>query len=291
MFILDGKSLFGNSGLILSICILLILLYFSYNKCYINNDNYYNNNNSINEYNINNKIEKFELSDTDTSKLPISTNVRAVINGGTISLNFTLTNIKGVATPSKFIIVLAQYDNNKKNTGNNKFYVSNEYALTSSVDVNKTNYQTNVCSLVDNLPSCSYTFTNLDISSSTGTLFYYKVGVSAVYDNGYNTPFVIPYNISTSDKLFSINASIDNQSSVYTDFLEYQNNLNKQPGSKNINSSTIASADGKYELIKSQLGNYPDNLLFESQNTDQNLLNDLVDKSMVKGIVNVNIKI
>ena len=128
MFILDGKSLFGNSGLILSICILLILLYFSYNKCYINNDNYYNNNNSINEYNINNKIEKFELSDTDTSKLPIPTNVRAVINGGTISLNFTLTNIKGVATPSKFIIVLAQYDNNKKNTGNNKFYVSNEYA-------------------------------------------------------------------------------------------------------------------------------------------------------------------
>ena len=43
MFIIDGKSLFGNNGLILSLCILLILLYFSYNKCYINKQPLINN--------------------------------------------------------------------------------------------------------------------------------------------------------------------------------------------------------------------------------------------------------
>ena len=35
MFIKNGKSLFGNTGLIISLIILCVLLYFSYNKCYI----------------------------------------------------------------------------------------------------------------------------------------------------------------------------------------------------------------------------------------------------------------
>ena len=34
MFIKDGKTLFGNTGLILAIIILVLLLIFSYNKCY-----------------------------------------------------------------------------------------------------------------------------------------------------------------------------------------------------------------------------------------------------------------
>ena len=33
------------------------------------------------------------------------------------------------------MIILAQYDYNKKNTGNNKFYLSNEYELSSSVTI------------------------------------------------------------------------------------------------------------------------------------------------------------
>ena len=35
MFIKNGKSLFGNTGLIVALIILCILLYLSYNKCYI----------------------------------------------------------------------------------------------------------------------------------------------------------------------------------------------------------------------------------------------------------------
>jgi hypothetical protein len=72
MFIKDGKTLFGNSGLIFSLLILLILLYFSYNKCYINNDNnnnnynYNNNVNNVNNVNSSNNLLYQLCSKTNT---------------------------------------------------------------------------------------------------------------------------------------------------------------------------------------------------------------------------------
>ena len=51
----------------------------------------------------------------------------------------------------------------------------------------------------------------------------------------------------------------------------------------------IATPDGQYELIKSQLGNYPDNLLLETQTVNPESLADLVDQSMALGIINANI--
>ena len=52
----------------------------------------------------------------------------------------------------------------------------------------------------------------------------------------------------------------------------------------------ISTADGKYELIKSQLGNYPDNLLLDEQTINKTSLSDLVDKNMSNGILNINVK-
>lgn len=277
MFIKDGKTLFGNSGLIFSLIILIILIYFSYNKCYINNQN--NQNNKI-------EIENF-YNDT----LPSPDNVRIIIEGGSITINFTMNNITGIETPSKFIIVLAQYDNTKKNTGNNKFYLSNEYELTSTVAVDTKTYQTNVCSLVDGEPKCQYKFNNIDIRDTNGNLFFYKIGISAVYAN-YNSPFVMPYNVNTKDKLFTIESSTEMQNKQYTDFLKYQEALdtNKNKSITNNYKSTMSTADGKYELIKSQLGNYPDNLLLDTQTINETSFNDLLDKTMAQGIINLNVK-
>ena len=70
MFIKTGKSLFGNTGLIISMFILLILLYFSYNKCYNNN-----NNNTI--------FEQFICesgTEPNCKTLPRPDNVRILIN-------------------------------------------------------------------------------------------------------------------------------------------------------------------------------------------------------------------
>ena len=281
MFIKTGKSIFGNTGLTISICILLILLYLSYNKCYNNN------------YNIDNIVESFICEtghEINCSTLPVPNNVRIAINGGNISLKFSLTNTTDLPTPSQFIVILAQYDSTKKNTGNNKFYLSNEYEITSSVVATKENYQTNLCTFVNGLPNCNYTFKNIDIIDGNGNTFYYKLGVSAIYNN-YNTQFIMPYNVNSSDKMFTVGASTDIQNQKYSDFLAYQKSLNNNntSGTSNPYSQTISTADGQYELIKSQLGNYPSNLVLNDQITNSSTLSDLIDKTMANGIININV--
>ena len=113
MFIKDGKTLFGNTGLILAIIILVLLLIFSYNKCY-------------------KQPEAFTFSrfaDATNPNLPTPMNARIVINGSSLTLNFTVDTMGGKPLPKSFLVILVQYDSNLKNTGNNKFYLSNEMLI------------------------------------------------------------------------------------------------------------------------------------------------------------------
>jgi hypothetical protein len=287
MFIKTGKSLFGNTGLIISLIILCVLLYLSYNKCYIG---------SIENFDC--ITDPSDPSCTATTPTPIPTallktpppkNVRINITGGTITVNFTIDYTLDKDIPIKFVIVLVQYDSNKKNTGN-KFVMSNESAINSSVTVNSETINTNMCVLSNGQPVCTYVFENIDIRDPTGNLYYYKLGISSIYNNGYNSPFITSYNINSPDDMFTLDSSTDNQNKMYSDFLLYQKGQ-AQNGkiSANVYDNTISTADGQYELIKSQLGNYPDDLLLGQQTVDQGTLNDLVDKSMAQALLNVNV--
>ena len=260
MFIYNGKSLFGNTGLFISILILIILVYFSYNKCYSNNSNNSNSNNDV--------IETF-----NPPFLP-PTDVRISITNNNIIVNFSIDNSTTNVLPKSFIIVLAQYDSNKINTGKNNFYLSNETILNPGLTTN--NIETHTCTISGGVPVCQYVFNNVDVKDAINNTYYYKVGVSAIYTNG-DSPYVTPYNIS-GDKMFTLVTSLDSQ-----------NVKIPTPPIKTISANTISTADGKYELIKSQLGNYPDNLLIDSQTVNDNSLSDLVDKSMAQALLNVNI--
>jgi hypothetical protein len=258
MFINNGKSLFGNTGLIISILVLIILVYFSYNKCYSNN----------------NLIDTFFAP----SLLP-PTDLRVSIKNNNITVNYSLDNSTTNELPVSFLIVLAQYDSNKNNTGNNKFYVSNETILNSSSTNSAIKNYT--CNIVDGVPVCQYTFTNNDIKDKNNNIYYYKVGVSAIYKYG-DSPYVTPGNIRKTDKMFTLITSLNNQNQI----------VPEQPQitvSANTYNNTISTADGQYELIKSQLGNYPDNLFLDSQTINSNSLSDLVDKSMAQALLNVNV--
>lgn len=281
MFIFNGKSLFGNTGLIISLLILIVLVYLSYNKCYLkNNDGF---------------VCEATNPTSPSCIYPEPKNVRIKISGGSIIVNFSIDINYDKNIPKSFIIVLAQYDNNKNNTGNNKFYLSNETDINPYANSDPTNTkqvelsdnkkpQTNLCTIVNGIPLCEYTFSNIDIKDKYGNIFYYRLGVSAIYEkNGksVNSEYVTPYNISTSNKMFTLSSSLDNQ--------EQESQCSQTPKSANAYSETISTADGQYELIKSQLGNYPDNLLLDSQTINKNTLSDLVDKSMAQAILNVNV--
>jgi hypothetical protein len=281
MFIKDGKSLFNNTGLIISIGILLILLLISYNKCM----------SSVELFNLPTTIPNTTSGNIKNSPEP--KDVRINIKGNTVSINFTVDS--NTQIPKKFVIVLAQYDSSLKNTGNNKFYLSNEYEINNAVTANESTYQTNVCTVVNGIPTCSYSFSNLDTIDTNGNLYYYKIGIAAVYDDRGNSNFVTPYNVNSSNKLFSLDSAIDQQDDLFNEFIKYKNQkqLNAQSTGQTSTSNNIAmsTADGQYEIIRAQLGNYPSNLLMDPTSAKQNLLSDLVDKSMAQGLLNVNVSI
>lgn len=296
MFIKDGKSLFGNTGVILAIIILLGLLLLSYNKCmrepfqYL--DNYKNNNMTMDKMSMDNmsmdrgnKIEKFE----DNKPTPEPINVRINISGNSIILNFSVNITNNAYLPKSFFVILVQFDKNMKNTGFNKFYLSNENELTTSTSSSSIT-TTNLCMLVNGTPTCQYIFDGLDITDANNDPYYYKIGIASIYDWG-NSNFVTPYNITTSNKLFTLNKSIDDQNSLFMEFVEYKKNQNDAKLINVPNSELMSSASGQYELIKSQLGGYPDNLLINTKSNLENSLADLVDKSMAEGILNVNVSI
>ena len=303
MFIKDGKSLFKNTGLIVSLLILIILLVLGYKKC--------------------SAPELFEgestSSSTQVQATPAPQNVRISIANNSVSVNFTVDISNKLPIPTKFIIVVAQYDNTLQNTGNNKYFLSNENELINngfgsgsgsgfgsgsgsgsgssisssigaSILASAQTSHAKLCTLINGLPSCSYTFTNLDTLDESGNLYYYKLGVSAVYDWG-NSSFITPYNLYSANKLFTLDTSIDQQTNVYNQFLQYKQHQKQLGQPLGVLSNGSGSTDGQYELIKSQLGNYPSNLLLDPTSATQALLSDLVDKSMAQGILNVNIAV
>ena len=278
MFITNGKSIFGNTGLIISLLFLIILVYFSYNKCYVKNID-----------NFDSTTETIRPTNPQIPSFPAPENLRIKVVGDSIEVIFSIDNTS-TNLPNSFILVLAQYDVNKNNTGNNKFYLSNESILKpgllySSVVNSKSGLKItparNICNIVNGKPYCEYVFTNIDIKDPDGNIYYYKLGVAALYDNNINSVYVTPYNISNSNKLFSLDESLDSQN--------LQGSGNSKNISANVYSNTISTADGQYELIKSQLGNYPDNLMLDSQITTSGLLTDLVDKSMAQALININV--
>ena len=284
MFLKDGKSLFGNIGLLVSLIILGLLLVFSYNKCMATSESF------------------FELSTVDNTIIPetsspISTiqtdfqspqNVRINIEGSTLIVNFNIDITAGKKIPNKFMVVLAQYDDKLQPTGNNRFFISNEYNVNPSVVFNENINNTSLCEIVNGSPSCSYVFNNLDIVDTVGNPYYYKLGISAVYNDG-NSEFTTPYNVINSNKLFTLSSNIQNQNSQFEDFIKYKQMQAQaqQADSKYLNATS--TVDGQYEFIKSQLGGYPSNLIMDPTSAKQNLLTDLVNKSMSQAILNINV--
>ena len=294
MFINKGESLLNNKGIVISILILILILLINFNKCHTHTNNLLNKNNNNNNNNNNNlknnNIEKFSV---DINNYAVPSDVRIKIDKSEILINFSIENIFNKKTPTGFMIILAQYDHNKKNLNNNKFYVSNEYELSSSISINLQNYETNICTLENGVPNCEYKFTNIPIRDNNNNLYYYKIGVSSLYKTNndvMSSNFILPYNVNTDDKLFTIEETTEVQNKKYNDFLKYQQEENIKNQNINIYDSVISTPDGRYELIKKQLGNYPDHLIIDEQTISKSSLSDLVDKTMAEGIININVK-
>lgn len=304
MFLKDGKSLLGNWGLIISLVILVVLLFFSYNKCMgtLEREGFdtptTTSATTAATISTNTDLINISASSMKDKSFPPPQNPRINITGSTITLNFTVSPVAGNPTPLQFMIILVQYDSTLTPTGNNKFYISNESIINPNLpnisntltenSISSIPSNNSLCELVSGSPVCSYVFKNLDMIDTSGNPYYYKIGISAVYTNG-NSRFVLPYNVVNSNGIFSLTTSLDAQNNQFNDYIKYKQ-MQTQMKTNNY-SSTTATSDGQYELIKAQLGGYPSNLIMDPTSAKQNILSDLVDKSMAQALLNVNVNI
>lgn len=276
----------SNIGIIASLLVLFIVLFLNYNRCYVNINEKFEV--PIVNFETASKItEQQQLNNIVISKYPSPINVRINVTPTSCTINFSINISNKAPIPEKFIVVLAQYDKNKKFIGSSKFYLSDEYALGNRQALNPKLNQ-NLCSIVNGLPICSYTFDNLTATDLNGDAYLYKIGVSAIYTDG-NSDFILPNNIKNN--YFILDKDIEAQTQEYQDYLKYKSVI-QDTSIQSKNSNIMSTADGQYEMIKSQLGNYPDNLEISNEEIRENTLADLIDKSMSLGkiVVNVNPK-
>lgn len=280
MFLKTGESIFGNTGLITALIILLLLTVLSYSKCsaftnHIKNDHF--------------TVPSPTTTNSLTVTKPEPTNVRINVKGRDLTVDFSFPYGANKEIPKSFMVLLVQYDSNLKPTGELKLFESNEYEINPSVAINEKSFNNNLCVMNNDIPSCKYTINNLDVTDFNGNIYFYKLGVMAIYNDN-NSRIVTPYNVNTQNGLFSLDTSLNLQNKQFADFKAFKVEQNKT----NIGSSysnTMSTADGQYELIKSQLGNYPSDLILDTSVKNPALLNDLVDKSMALGMLNVDISV
>ena len=279
MFLKTGSSLFGSTGLVISIFILVLLAILSYSKCSAFT------NKVVENFNTNTTIPTTIQS---VHKPP--TNLRVNVKGRDLTIDFTFDYSADKPIPKSFMVLLVQYDSNMKPTGEVKLFESKEYDINSGVAINEQSFNNNLCVMNNDKPACKYTINNLDIADLSGNIYYYKLGIMAVYNDG-NSPITTQYNVNTVNNTFSLDTSLNLQNKQFADYKEYQTAKNKTNVLGSSYANAMATADGQYELIKAQLGNYPSDLLLDTSVQNPTLLSDLVDKSMALGMLNIDVKV
>ena len=126
---------------------------------------------------------------------------------------------------------------------------------------------------------------NLKMTDDNDKPIFYRLGLMAVYSNGFS-PIITHYNIRT----FRLGVSVLQHLAIL------QHGYSNDGSTNNVSlenievdgGDTVATADGKFEVIKRQLGGYPDNLFIEER-TGPNSLNELINRQLSLGILNVNV--
>lgn len=192
---------------------------------------------------------------------------------------------------SQFIIVLLQYNYSLEPVGEIKILVSDESSKST----------TQICSLnILGSFSCGHRFSNVAKLDNDGKHYIYRVGVASIGKCNLTTPvptqikneisvFVEPQNIPlvsgkrmfTMEKDFKIPTEFETELSPITPLSQVSGTSNTDFLNEGI--------DSQYTLLSKQLGGYPYNVILDSKSSSQNLLADLVDKSLADNVVNIQL--
>jgi hypothetical protein len=112
----------------------------------------------------------------------------------------------------------------------------------------------------------------------------FKVGVMAIYDTG-SSDIINPSNVT----VFKLGLSLPANISVFNagvSAIKTLQDLSTSPLSSDKN--ILGTADGQFEMIKSSLGGYPDQL-FINQSIGADTLNQALSKQLSLGIIDIKV--
>lgn len=140
----------------------------------------------------------------------------------------------------------------------------------------------------------------LDKFDENNKLNYYKFGIITVLKYEGETSNTLSMtqteiknveNIYIAQKDYKFPLKSMNVETVDKDWEDYSNMKKEEREGKVVDESTgevISTANGEYEMIKKNLGGYPDNLLLQL-NTNYKTLNELIKGQLSQGILDINV--
>jgi hypothetical protein len=173
-----------------------------------------------------------------------------------------------------FLIVLAKYDYKRNLVGHLKVHTSVESGASKK----------NICYMDAGVRKCNYTLTDIDHIDSDGNILYYRVSVIPVDINGISGSYVEP-TYPGGYSHFLMSKSEKEMDKVIKKVKEMEHTEKQRAV---LHDEIVSNVGGEYEYLKKQLGNYPNNLLLD---TNKNTLNDLVNKSMALGEINLDMSL
>lgn len=149
---------------------------------------------------------------------------------------------------------------------------------------------------------CGYTFTQVEPADPQGNIYYYKLGIGVIFVNTSNGEEVLstikPFSFGQGNKLqyFRVDTNLDDQEKLLKRLSELEKmnaqralqQPQQQSGQANAADCQSAGMNAYMNMLKSYLGNYPDEYLLGTAQGRELTLDRYFTESLANGQINIS---
>ena len=319
MFFKDTNLLPRHTGVFFAIVILLVLLVLNFDKCYMSLVDIVTKwiiptpsvNTTVGK--LTNGIEQFQGSSTGVPTIKkISVQVSPEKREATAKFERITSGIPVGYTLKNYLLVLAKYNKDLVQVDALNVKMSNEIlsattgatTTTSAPGATTTTSSPNSLggSICNNEGICSYVFTDLDTKDDDGNVYYYKLGIGAIYDNASVDVYsnITTYNFGTGNaqQYFRVDIDMQEQEKLLRRLADIESaSLYTTKEQKTVAtgvSDAVAQGtdiDAYMKMLRPYVGNYPDEFTLNKQKINELTLDSYLDENYAVGEFNVNVNL
>ena len=157
-------------------------------------------------------------------------------------------------------------------------------------------------SICNNEGICSYVFTDLDTKDDDGNVYYYKLGVGAIYDNAGVDVYsnITTYNFGTGNtqQYFRVDIDMQEQEKLLRRLADIESASlytakEQKPVATGISDAVAQGTDidAYMKMLRPYVGNYPDEFTLNRQKINELTLDSYLDENYAVGEFNVNVNL